>query len=375
MGEAIVVGAGIGGVTAAVALEQRGWQVTVLEQAARLGEVGAGISVWPAALSVLRGLGVTGLDEAVRPSGPAGLRRPDGHWLVDAGSIGVETPVMVHRAHLHDAITARLGTNVMVRTGVTVTGLAQDADNPAVTTAGGETLRADVVVAADGLRSIVRSALRPDQPGPRYSGYTAYRGIAEVNLPDGGGETWGRGQRFGYAALIDGRIYWYATANRPPQSATGPGGHHGDVTSLFGDWHQPISALLAATPAGAVLRNDIHDLPLPLAPFASGRIALLGDAAHAMTPNLGQGACAAIEDAAALAAYLADAIDPASALERYDADRRPPTSKLVRRSRQLGAIGQLDHRPAVAMRDGLLGIGGRLAGFTAHRRRVEQSRP
>jgi 2-polyprenyl-6-methoxyphenol hydroxylase-like FAD-dependent oxidoreductase len=375
MGEAIVVGAGIGGVTAAVALQQRGWRVTLLERATRLGEVGAGISVWPAALSVLKGLGITGLDDAVRPTGPAGLRRPDGRRLVDADNLGVETPVMVHRAHLHDLITARLGTDVVVRTGVTVTGLTQDTGHATVTAAGGETFRADVVVAADGLRSVVRSVLRPDQPGPRYSGYTAYRGIAEVNLPDGGGETWGRGQRFGYAALIDGRIYWYATANRPTQSAGGPDGHHADVTSLFGDWHQPIPALLAATPPGAVLRNDIHDLPLPLAPFASGRVALLGDAAHAMTPNLGQGACSAIEDAAALAAQLADATDLASALARYDAERRPITSKLVRRSRQLGAIGQLDNKPAVALRDGLLGIGGRLAGFTAHRRRVEQSRP
>jgi 2-polyprenyl-6-methoxyphenol hydroxylase-like FAD-dependent oxidoreductase len=373
MGEAIVVGAGIGGVTVAAALAQGGWRVTLLERAANLGEVGAGISVWPAALAVLEGLGITGVDQAAVAVGPAGLRRPNGHWLVYASSMGVEMPLMVHRAHLHDAITARLGSGVTVRTGQTVTGITQDETSATASTVGGQEFQADLIVAADGIRSFVRSALHRDHPGPRYSGYTAYRGIAEVNLPDGGGETWGRAQRFGYAALVDGRIYWYATANRPPQSPPGAGGHHADVTSLFGDWHDPLPALIAATPPGAVLRNDIYDLPLPLVPFATGRVALLGDAGHAMTPNLGQGACSAIEDAAALARHLDGAPDVPTALSRYDAERRPVTAKLVRRSRQLGAIGQLDNKLALGIRDGLLGLGGRLAGFTVRRRRVEQS--
>jgi 2-polyprenyl-6-methoxyphenol hydroxylase-like FAD-dependent oxidoreductase len=374
MSEAIVVGAGIGGATAAVALEQRGWQVTMLERAQELGEVGAGISVWPGAVAVLEGLGVTDVRKTSVEPGPAGLRQPNGHWLVDAGNIGVETPVMIHRAQLHDLITARFGTGITVRTGVTVTAVAQHESGVTVTSTDGEEFRADLVIAADGIHSAVRPALYPDQPGPRYSGYTAYRGVSAVEIADGGGETWGTGLRFGHVPLVDGRIYWYATANQPRDKQAGPGGAHGDVTILFGDWHDPIPAILAATPKEAVLHNDILDLPLPLAPFVSGRVVLLGDAAHAMTPNLGQGACSAIEDAGALSRHLHEAPDLATALSRYDAERRPATAKLIKRSRLMGSFGQVENRLVRGLRDGLLGLAGRVAGFAARRRRVEQSR-
>lgn len=361
MKTAIVVGAGIGGVTAAVALEQCGWQVTVLERAAELGEVGAGISVWPGAAAVLDELGVEGIAKAARLGEAAGMRRWDGRWIVEAAELGIELPVMLHRAQLHQLITDRLGPAVTVRTGTTVTGLTQDADGVTVV-AGDQEYRADLVVAADGIRSVIRGLLAPVYQGPRYSGYAAYRGIAELEVADSGGETWGRGQRFGFAKLIDGRIYWYATSNREP------GGADDDVRELFADWHEPIPALLAATPS--VLRNDIYDLPTPLLPFVHGRVLLLGDAAHAMTPNMGRGACSAIEDAGALARVLRAGKE----LSAYDAERRPATTKLVKRSRQIGVLGQLDSKLACTVRDAVLGVAGKAAGLLAKRRRVEESR-
>jgi 2-polyprenyl-6-methoxyphenol hydroxylase-like FAD-dependent oxidoreductase len=398
MRTAIVVGAGIGGVTAAVALEQCGWQVTVLEQAPELGEVGAGISVWPAALAVLDGLGVEGVAKAARLGSGAGMRRPDGRWVVDASALGVELPVMIHRAELHRLISDRLGSAVTIRTGTTVTGLTQDAGEVVVTArchvpgeqdatgvtavagremsgeqdatgvtavagremSGEQEYRAELVVAADGIRSVVRGLLHPQYKGPRYSGYTAYRGIAEVETLDDGGETWGRGQRFGFAKLVDGRYYWYATANRPA------GSESDDVRERFAGWHDPIPALIAGS--SAVLRNDIYDLPTPLVPFVQGRVLLLGDAAHAMTPNLGRGACSAIEDAGALAGVLRRGDE----LSAYDAERRPATTKLVKRSRQVGVVGQLENPMLCVMRDGLFGLGGKAAGLLAKRRRPDQ---
>jgi 2-polyprenyl-6-methoxyphenol hydroxylase-like FAD-dependent oxidoreductase len=362
MGQHVVIaGAGIGGVTAAAVLARSGRQVTLVERAAELGEVGAGISIWPAALAVLDDLGVAAaLKGDTTLAGQAGLRRPDGRWLVSVDGSRIDPPTMVHRARLHEAITdAALATGrVEVRTAVTVTGVR---DGILETTAGD--VAADVVIGADGYRSVVRASLYPGRDDVRYSGYTAYRGIAPaLGGSSTGGEIWGRGRRFGYVPLVDGRTYWYATANAPE----GSGGT--DVARLVGDWAEPVPQLVAATPAHAVLHNDIHDLVLPLAPFARGRVALLGDAAHAMTPNLGRGACAAIEDAAALARALADDPDPATALASYDAERRPATSTLVRRSRQLGTLGQLENRAALAVRDTVLRSVGLLARLAPRRR-------
>ena len=124
-------------------------------------------------------------------------------------------------------------------------------------------------MAADGINSVVRRALVPDGPPARYAGYTAYRGIAPAGILDTGGETWGRSQRFGYVQMVDGRAYWYATVN-VAEGASAAATAHADVLRLFGEWHDPIPALLAQTPTNAVLVNDLYDLALPLASFNAG---------------------------------------------------------------------------------------------------------
>ncbi|MGW7679116.1 FAD-dependent monooxygenase [Kribbella sp. NPDC054772] len=343
---AIVAGAGIGGVTAAVALQRCGWRVTVLERAPELGEVGAGISVWAPAVAVLEELGVKGVEQSSIPSKPAGMRKPDGRWVVGATDLGVEMPVMIHRAQLHDLITAEFGPAVTVRTGYDVSSVDQDADGVTVN----DELRADLLVAADGIRSVIRGTLYPQYAGPRYSGFTAYRGVADVDLDDGGGETWGPGQLFGFARLIDGRYYWYGTANQTAGATSEP--------TVFRDWHDPIPRLISGSEK--ILQNDIYDLTLPLVPFVQGRVVLLGDAAHAMTPNLGRGACSAIEDAGALARHLQGATDLPAALAAYDEERRPATTKLVKRSRSLGRLAQTENPAVRTLRDGVFALGGKL---------------
>lgn len=348
MREAVVVGAGLGGVTAASALAQAGWRVTVVERAPELTEVGAGISLWPPAMRVLDDLGA---GRAIRGeasvSGSAGVRRPDGRWLAKVDPAGFAAPSLVHRARLHEAIRNTFPDTVEITTGVVVTGATPAGE---VMTRSGETFSGDLVVAADGLRSLVRRSLEPEAARPRYAGCTAYRGIAPSGIVSTGGETWGRGQRFGYVRMIDGRAYWYATVN-VAEGASSAATAHRDVVRLFRGWHDPIPALLEQTPADEVLVNDLYDLTLPLPSFAHGRVALLGDAAHAMTPNLGQGACAAIVDAATLARTLADERDIDTALRAYDAERRRPTATLVRRSRLIGSLGQLQNPVALALRD------------------------
>jgi 2-polyprenyl-6-methoxyphenol hydroxylase-like FAD-dependent oxidoreductase len=154
--------------------------------------------------------------------------------------------------------------------------------------------------------------------------------------------------------LRDGRVYWFAVATMP--SGTTFVNEFDEVVRRFAGWHAPIAEILEATPADAVVRHDIHDLARPLRSFARGRTILLGDAAHAMTPDLGQGANQAMEDAATIARILEpiasdDDAAIASALTRYDALRRPRTQAIARQARRVGAVA---HTRSPAMRNALL---------------------
>ncbi|MBB5957859.1 2-polyprenyl-6-methoxyphenol hydroxylase-like FAD-dependent oxidoreductase [Saccharothrix tamanrassetensis] len=335
---ATVVGGGLGGLAAAVALHKVGWEVTVLERAAEFGEVGAGVGVMP---NALRALGALGLADEVRaigtPNVPGGVRDPRGRalTLVDASEAG--RVVAVHRADLHRVLRSALPERCLV-TSTEVTS-PDDVD-------------ADLVVAADGIRSRLRAALFPAHPEPVYAGTTAWRSVTGPRFPKDLeiSQTLGPGSEFGVLPLGDGRVCWYA-ATVAPAGGRSPD-ELGEVRDLVGDWHHPIPALLDATPAGTVLRHDIHELGAPLPTYVRGRVALLGDAAHAMTPYLGQGACMAIEDGVVLAAACARGNTVAEALADYDRARRPRTQAVAKASRLAGRLGHKLRNPvAVAIRD------------------------
>jgi 2-polyprenyl-6-methoxyphenol hydroxylase-like FAD-dependent oxidoreductase len=343
---AIVVGGGIGGLAAGIALHSRGWQVRVLERSPEFGEVGAGISLWSNALRALDVISA-GLADDVRERGDielqGGIQARNGRILsrVDVDEmIRRYGPVfMVHRADLLQILLDRLPPSALV-SGIEVKRVDEDGT---VTHDAGEE-RVDLVVGADGVNSTVRR-LWPGAKPPRYAGYTAWRWVTPAAPTGVGGETWGLGTRFGRAPLPDGRMYCYATANTP-EGDSAVRGELAELRARFSDWHDPIPALVEAASDSEILRHDLYELP-DLPSFTRGKVVLLGDAAHAMTPNLGQGACQALEDAAVLAATPSDLI-------RYDQERRPRTQRIVKLSRQMGAMGQWSWRPAVAVRDRLL---------------------
>ncbi|MER7172450.1 FAD-dependent monooxygenase [Streptomyces mesophilus] len=352
---ATIVGGGIGGLAAALALHRRGWHVEVLEQAPEFAEVGAGISLWPNALHALESLG---LADAVRALGAVeatgGVRDLRGRWLSRTDNAELvrrfgQPLVVLHRADLLRVLAQELPAGSL-RAGHEVSAVHDSGHDLVVEHSGGKS-RPDLVVGADGLRSAVRGALWPDAAGPRYAGYTAWRMVTDplTQPPAQGAATWGRGARFGYTALPDGRMYCFATASLPAGAAS-DASEYAELLRRFGSWPDPIPALLAAVPGDAVLRHDLYDLP-PLASFVRGRVALLGDAAHAMTPNLGQGACQALEDAVTLAHCLDTTSGVADALCSYDRLRRRRTRAITRRSARLGAVGQLSWPPAVLLRD------------------------
>lgn len=360
---AAVVGGGIGGVAAALALTRTGWLVTILERALEPVDRGSGITLFP---NALRALDAIGAGDNVRaagaplPGGSSGLRRPGGQLIVDGGAVPpVADLYAFHRADLHHALRGQLRPGVL-RPGVQVRAVHAEGRAVMVEVVDGAPVRADLVVAADGVRSAIRAGLHPDHPGPRYAGYTSWRSITADPVDLGGvaGETWGAGERFGILPLRDGRIYWFAVANLPAsrRQERSTSDAYAEVLRRFGHWHDPIPALLAATPPETLLSLDIYDLTLPLAPFAVGSVALLGDAAHAMTPDVGQGAGQACEDAAVLAASLAETSDVASALLQYDRRRRPRTEGIVRAARRTGRLAQISQPLAVAMRTALLRV-------------------
>ena len=351
--KAIVIGAGIGGLATGIALRRAGVDVRVFERAPELTEVGAGISLWANALHALRKLGVGAAVEAASESYEAGgLRAWDGRLLVTVATDVLERKVgtmcvIMHRAELQQLLLAALGPDTVTLNAQCVH-VGQDASGVEARFANGESVRGDVLVGADGLHSVVREALHGAAP-PRYSGYTAWRAVVPFDVTGvKASESWGRGARFGIVPMSRSRIYWFATENTPE------GGRYADekaaLTGLFGGWHNPIPALIAATPDRDILRHDIYDRPV-LRTWGAGRITLLGDAAHPMTPNMGQGACQALEDAVVLAQCLAHAREITGALRSYEQQRIPRANAFVTRSRQVGVIGQLESPLAIRLRD------------------------
>ncbi|MFF3643199.1 FAD-dependent monooxygenase [Streptomyces sp. NPDC002564] len=364
---AVVIGAGIGGLSAAIGLHESGWNVTVLERAAALEPVGAGIGLAP---NGRRALDVLGLGEQVRGlaawQGDGGMRAQNGRWLVRTTAAETEAAyggslVMLHRATLVDLLVAALPEGAL-RTGTraAVTDPGAAGRRAVVTTDEGDS-GADLVVGADGIDSAVRRALFPDHPRPAYAGFTAWRFVVPApDVPFTPHETWGRGGVWGTQPLKDGRVYAYGTA-RVPEGGRAPDGEKAELERRFGHWHDPIPRLIAEVRAEDVLRNDVRHLPAPLARHHRGRVVLIGDAAHAMTPSLGQGGNQAIEDAVVLAHHAAPHGDLAAGLAAYGAARVPRTSEIVRRAARASRVTHLTAAPLVALRDAFVSTAVRVA--------------
>ena len=345
----LIAGGGIGGLALAALLQRRGRECVVLERAPRFEPVGAGIVIQPNAVKALR---IGGIEEAIlnrgAPMERMQIRDDRGRILSSiegaafrnrfaAGAFGF------HRATLHTAL-AGLIPETSIRLGAQVRACGASGEGAFVELADGERLEGAGLVGADGLHSTVRRELVRDGE-PRYSGYTSWRGVVArgAHWPAGQmSESWGRGARFGLVAIDGERLYWFATAN---ETAGGREASKGDLRRRFGGWHDPIRAVIDATPDDAVLRTDIADRD-PIRKWSEGRITLVGDAAHPMTPNLGQGGGQAIEDAVVLDLCLSASSDVAAAFRDYESRRRERTARIVSEARRFGRIGQLENEAA-----------------------------
>jgi 2-polyprenyl-6-methoxyphenol hydroxylase-like FAD-dependent oxidoreductase len=346
----IVVGAGIGGLSLAIGLRRGGHEPVVLEQAPRVEAVGAGITLFGNATHALDRLGVR---DAVAARGSAPTRSAvltaSGRVLTELPADLLQGAVAIHRADLHAVLLEQAGD---VRLDARVEHIEQDGSRVAVRDGAGVEHEGDLLVGADGLHSVVRTSVT--DAAPRYGGYTAWRGVVPRAAAAGElTESWGVGERFGLVDIGGGRTYWFATKNAPEGQADEPGGRKAELVRRFGGWHAPIGATLDAVAESTILRNDVYDLA-PLPTWHAGRVVLLGDAAHAATPGVGQGAAQAIEDAVVLASVLRGDGDVEVALQQYETTRQPRTKLVQHASRRMDRMAQLGNRIGSGLRNAVV---------------------
>jgi 2-polyprenyl-6-methoxyphenol hydroxylase-like FAD-dependent oxidoreductase len=358
---AIIVGAGIGGLTSAIALRRAGVEVQVLEREPEIREAGAGIALWPNAVLALRRLGIGEAIEAAGRRATEGALRtwtgePLGPTVADQLERSFGAPlVVVHRSALQAALRAAFPPDALTL-GREAVAIDQDDAGAAVRFSDGSVARGDFVIGADGIRSRVRAAIFGDG-APRYAGYTAWRGVLSMDtslsneLPLG--ESWGRGALFGVARLAGSQAYWWASTRTSERRSGTPAEEKESLLRRFGAWHPSVPALIDATVPEAIIRTPLYDRR-PSPRWTNGRVALLGDAAHPMLPNLGQGACQAIEDALVLADVVRSDLDDAEALAAYAAIRAKRANGIVRRSRQMARMAHLRNPLALGARNLLL---------------------
>jgi 2-polyprenyl-6-methoxyphenol hydroxylase-like FAD-dependent oxidoreductase len=357
-----VLGGGIGGLTLAIALQRKNIDVVVYESAPHWKPLGAGVGLAGNAVRAFREIGI---EQDVLAVGKVlkkvVIRNQKGKRLMVTDSedvsrrFGVVNNFTIHRADLHHVLINKLKPGTVVLDKACV-GFEQGPNGVSISFKDGTKAHADYLIAADGIHSVARKKLLSDVK-TRYAGYTCWRGVIDDLPPafdqDETSETWGQGRRFGIVPLTKDRVYWFACvnagANDPMMRSLVPM----DLMAFFGDFHSPIPELIKRTTK--MIWNDIIDIE-PLHRFAFGRVVLMGDAAHATTPNLGQGACMAIEDAVLLSNLVESETDAEDAFKKFEEKRIRRTTKIVNDSWQLGKMAQWENPFMASLRNMMISL-------------------
>lgn len=348
--DVVVVGGGIGGLATAIALAGGGARVTLFERAPKIEQVGAGIGLAPNALRALDRLGVA---SRVVEKGHIAGRVTQYTWHGEILAAANDASLWVHRADLQGVLLDAIEPS-RVYLNSTFIGCAQRVDNVTARFHDGSEWEADLLIGADGLKSAVRSALF-DDGRPRHTGSIAWRGVTSFSHPSitTNTEIWGLGSRFGIFQIGNGKVYWYGTKRASEGFAIEPGNRRRELLSMFEDWMDPIPELIEATPEASIFQTDMYDRR-PIRRWSAGRVVLLGDAAHPMTADLGQGCAQVLEDTVGLLDSFEGGGSVREIVRRYEKTRVPRANKIQRRTHLYNRLGHLDSRVGYRLRNELL---------------------
>ncbi|HMQ63996.1 MAG TPA: FAD-dependent monooxygenase [Flavilitoribacter sp.] len=340
-----ITGAGIAGLATAIGLRKLGYQPVIFEAAPAIKPLGAGLTL---AANALKSLEKIGIREQTVAAGQMidELKILDGKGKLVSHVHKPGNPdldiLAIHRADLHQVLLDQLDPGSLCL-GQQVTGVKNTGRKAILEFANGSEFAADRVLAADGIHSPIRRSLLPDVQ-PRYAGYTCWRAISEAGDLEvkAATETWSPEGRFGIVPLTGNRIYWFAVVNAPEQDPDRRNWTVHSVLGHFSRFHDPIPAVIRRTPTDQLIHSDICDLS-PLSGYRFDRVLLMGDAAHATTPNMGQGACQALQDAAVLKDILEKDPDWDAAFVQFEKRRLAKASQVVNTSRMMGRIAQMEN--------------------------------
>lgn len=347
-----ILGAGIGGLTTALMLKQKGLNVNIFESSAEIKPVGAGIILANNAMQVLRKLGLQ--DEIEKAGNMISYMKITDPQLKNISVVdlteyekkyGVHN-IAIHRGELQEILANAIGSdNIKLSKRLSK---IEKAKLFKLTFEDGSTMESKFVIGADGIKSVVRNQLF-DESTLRNANQICWRGICEMDLPKNYhnelNEAWGKGKRFGFVKISAKKVYWYGLTNSKNVKTD-----QVNLTGLFEEFHIDILNIISSTLREQIIISDIVDLK-PIDKWQKGNVCLIGDAAHATTPNLGQGACQAIEDAYVLGKLLDNGIAIGDAFKKYEDIRRKKAHTIVNTSWSIGKMAHIENGVGIWLRN------------------------
>jgi FAD-dependent urate hydroxylase len=341
--KAIIIGAGIGGLTTGIAFKRAGYQVELYDRVRELRPAGAGISLWSNGVKVMNALGLG--DEIHKIGGEMNrmtylsnedelLNDIDLQPLID--QVG-QRPYPVSRSELQSMLLEQLGKEY-VKLETKCIGVKEEGNQVTAIFEDGSTATGDVLIGADGVHSVLRNYVTQQKPEPRYADYVNWNGLVDASPELADKHSWviyvGDGKRASMMPVGGDRFYYFFGVPMKKGTVVEPKERRDELATLFQGWPEPVQNLIQKLNPLETNRLEIHDLD-PLEKLARGRVVLVGDAGHATTPTLGQGGCQAMEDAEILCRYLVTTnISVEDALQRYESARKERTARLVLKARQ-----------------------------------------